>query len=376
MNKTINPVYFYFILWIGVLCLFNLKFSYLLLDMDNKTLVYILCSSFLFVIPAIILPTYTYKYYNYHTKNIYLPRLKNTKTIFWFWILSVCLEIMSFGLFPIFGFLGFNTKIYTEWGFGGLHGLLNGILMAYTIINFGYYLKTKSKKYLMIFIICCLWPMMLVTRQMFMSIFIQSLFVYYYLVGFKKSVIVKVVLFSFLIIYGFGLLGDLRSSSFYDLAKPTKEYPDFLPSGFLWVYIYIVSPINNIIYNIDKYPIFRVSFFDAFGSLLPSPLRKFFLYTTQDINFKLVVSNLTVASCHKNFLAGFGIIGSLFYQMIISTIITIFYIKMKEKNNIKYIFITAILGHNIMLSFFVDAFTNLVFMSEIFFVYIFFLKIK
>jgi oligosaccharide repeat unit polymerase len=168
----------------------------------------------------------------------------------------------------------------------------------------------------------------------------------------------------------------LRSPYFYDLAKPSKEYPSFLPSGFLWAYIYIVTPINNIIYNIDNYPILRISIFDAFGNLLPSSIRRLFSAKTVDVDFKLVINTFNVSSCHKNFLSGFGVVGSLFYQIIISIIITIFYIKFKIKNHIKYVFVIAILAHNIVLSFFVDTFTNLVFISEIFFVYLFFAKIK
>ena len=43
-------------------------------------------------------------------------------------------------------------------------------------------------------------------------------------------------------------------NAFISLAQPKFTYPDYLPSGFLWVYIYLVSPLNNVINNLDYSP--------------------------------------------------------------------------------------------------------------------------
>jgi oligosaccharide repeat unit polymerase len=302
--------------------------------------------------------------------------LSNTKAIITIWFLLVFVEVLIFGPFPVFQLFGINTLRYTEWGIKGFHGLLNGMLMAYAIINYGLYAKTKNKKNLILFLICLIWPILLMTRQMFMSLIIQCLFVHYYLVGFKSKSVVRISVLLFVVIYVFGLLGDLRSGaeSFEALASPTEEWPEYLPSGFLWVYIYVTTPINNVINNIDHYALCQFSPSDAFGGLIPSSIRDA-VAQSGDTQFTLVNEYLNVSSAHKNFLAGFGWGGALFYQMLLSLIVSLFYVKYKYSKQIKYCFILAVLGHNIAMSFFVDFFTNLVFLSEIFFIYLFYTKI-
>ncbi|HDV4080486.1 TPA: oligosaccharide repeat unit polymerase, partial [Escherichia coli] len=46
----------------------------------------------------------------------------------------------------------------------------------------------------------------------------------------------------------FGYIGDIRTGRqlFIQLAHPSFEYPDWMPSGFMWAYIYIVTPIVNL----------------------------------------------------------------------------------------------------------------------------------
>jgi oligosaccharide repeat unit polymerase len=369
--KTVNPAYLYTILWLGILYLFSLRLSYSLIDLNEKFLVYIVLSSLLFSLPAVVSSFNRHKVYQI----IHILELKNVKPLFCFWFLCVFIEIGFWGIFPFFGLLGLNARRYTDWGFSGFHGLLNAILMAYGIINWGNYLISKDKKCLHISLLCYFWPLFLFTRQMFMSLFIQYFFVYYYLSKFKIKSFLKILSIFFLVVFLFGYFGDMRSPLFRDNARPTEKYPEFLPSGFLWVYMYVTTPMNNIIYNIDKYPLLNFSFFDAFQGLLPSNIRRL-LKSSQDLDFELVSKTFNVSSAHWNFLAGFGVIGSLFYQIFISIIITLFYIKYKFTNNSKYCFIISILAHNVILSFFVDTFTNLVFLFEIVFVYIFSKKIK
>jgi oligosaccharide repeat unit polymerase len=138
--------------------------------------------------------------------------------------------------------------------------------------------------------------------------------------------------------------------------------------------MYIVTPINNIIYNFDNYPLFQFSLSDAFGQFLPRPLRV--LVPRSDYEFVLVHEAFNVSSAHRNFLGGFGIIGSLFYQLIIGFIITIFYMKYKFTQDMKYCFVMAVLSHNIIFSFFVDFFAHLVFTFQIVIIFVFFAKLR
>ncbi len=45
----------------------------------------------------------------------------------------------------------------------------------------------------------------------------------------------------------FGFIGDIRTGreAFLNLAGLTVNYPEWLPTGFIWVYIYTITPIAN-----------------------------------------------------------------------------------------------------------------------------------
>jgi oligosaccharide repeat unit polymerase len=217
------------------------------------------------------------------------------------------------------------------------------------------------------------------TRGILMSIVVQLFFVYYYLVGIKYKYLNRLILIFIIVIILFGFLGDLRTTGvesvkFSDLAQPNKNYPQFLPSGFIWVYMYITTPLNNIVNNIDQYPLLQFSAFDAFGTLVPGSIRSSF-GKSKDTHFKLVVPYLNVTSSHRTYLAGFGIIGSLLFQSLLGFIVTLFYIKYKNTGDTRNCLIIAILAHNLFLSFFVDFFLMLPYLSEFFFSYIFFTKV-
>lgn len=374
----VNPVYIYAFIWTIVLVLFSLKFSNLLLDLKFKILIYIGFSVLMLLAPSIISISYVK---NTRKNIIHISSLKSkqVKIVIIFLIVSVFAETMYFGLFPVFRLFGFSAKLYTQWGFVGFHGVINGIIMAYSISNFAVFLKTKNKRYVANVLLSILWPILMMSRGILMSIVVQLFFVYYYLVGIKYKYLNRLLLIFITIIILFGVWGDLRtigagSANFFDLAQPSKNYPRFLPSGFIWVYIYITTPLNNIVNNIDQYPLLQFSVFDAFGSLIPGNIRSLF-GKSKDTQFKLVVPYLNVTSSHKTYLAGFGLIGSLLFQSLLGLIVTLFYIRYRNTADTKNCLIITILAHNLFLSFFSEFFLMLPYLSEFFFMYLFFTKI-
>ncbi len=73
-----------------------------------------------------------------------------------------------------------------------------------------------------------------------------------------KAILVGVAV-AIIVLYGFGVMGNVRygyayndSSYIEKLGRFNDNYPIWLPKQFMWPYIYIVSPIANINYNIMK----------------------------------------------------------------------------------------------------------------------------
>ena len=68
-----------------------------------------------------------------------------------------------------------------------------------------------------------------------------------------------------------------------------------------------------------------------------------------------------------NYLSAFGYIGSIFFYFLMGLTFNFIYFKTKkERVNIKWVFILVVILHNILFSLFVDFFSSLVFIFQIF----------
>jgi oligosaccharide repeat unit polymerase len=202
-----------------------------------------------------------------------------------------------------------------------------------------------------------------------MSMAIQGIFIYLYFNKLRTKNVVKFLIIILSIILLFGIVGDLRSGSadsFISIAQPSSNYPSFLPSGFLWVYIYITSPINNVNFNIYDYPILNFNPSPLLSSILPSFIRDKITFWGNSGNFKLVDDLLNVSSIFPNYLSAFGLIGSVIFYFIMGLTFNFVYFKTKIINvNVKWILILVVILHNIVFSLFVDFFSSLVFIFQI-----------
>ncbi len=380
MLKIKNPITFFIATWLLVLFLYFLHCSEILTVLKDKTVIYVglsccaLTLSYLFVM--ILMPRFSgnSKYF------VSLSLHNSLKIIFWIWCSLTIVEIVYFKSLPILALIGIGSGNYTEWGIPSLHGLLNAMIITLSNYYFYLYLQKKEKKYLWIFILCLCWPILLVTRQVFMSMSVQAALVYIIINKFKTSTVLKICVAAFIIIFLFGLVGDFRTGSkdsFINLAQPSSSYPSFLPSGFLWVYIYVTSPLSNVNFNIGIYPSFTFNPMYLVASFVPSFIRDKLISGTGQFNFRLVNEYLNVSSMFPNFLSAFGYFGSIISYFFLGLLFTFVYIKTKLRRvNIKWVFILAIILHNIMFSVFVDFFSSLVFLFQILLHFIVGTKIK
>lgn len=360
-----NPAFFFCSVWLIVLWLYSRHYALVLESLKQETVIFILLSISVFSLPF-FLTSYIKKRRKrplilYRNLNIKLKRL------FKCWILFSFVEILVFRSLPILAFTGLES-LYTEWGIPSLHGLLNAIIITISNIAFYKYMVYKEKKYLIFYFLCLCWPILLLTRQVLISMILQMGLIYLYCNKIQITKIFRYMAVFFAVIVLFGLLGDLRSGedAMENVAGISDDYPSFLPSGFIWVYVYITSPLNNLNHNLYLYPDLNFSPLIALGNLFPSFIREKLLPDDTGIATDLVNDNLNVTTMHPQYLNAFGYLGALAFYFIYGCFVFYIYLKFRKEDNAKWMFMTVVLTHNLILSVFVDFNINLVFLFQLF----------
>jgi oligosaccharide repeat unit polymerase len=136
------------------------------------------------------------------------------------------------------------------------------------------------------------------------------------------------VLVSLLVITVFGWTGDIRgrSTPFSHLVTTQRqsEVFEFLPSGFLWFYVYVTSPLANVINNIDNIQPSYIPHYSIM-SLVPSFGRDIIATGANDDPMERVNQNLTVSTFYSGFIADFGLFGALIAVCVIQFFCVIIY---------------------------------------------------
>jgi oligosaccharide repeat unit polymerase len=371
-----SPAIVYFSVWLLVLALYSLKWSLLLTPLSAKTLFFLVAS-----VLIISLPTVVYKIAALVIRKrrsvvkglkdyiVTFSQLKKLRVLFYVWFFFSLLEITVFQSIPLLSFFGIGRNYtYHEWGIPTLHGLLNAIFSVISNYIFYFYLRTRNKKYLFYFFLCLIWPLLLVSRILFLSIFVEALFIFLYFNKIRISTLIRSVFVFVAIILVFGVVGDIRSGGgdgLSQLVRPSESYPDFLPSGFLWVYIYITSPINNINYNIDAFPQFSYHPDIAFSNILPSIIKSKITISGSDTDFELVDANLNVSTFHMNYLMSFGYVGALLFYVLFGLLFLICQRNALKGHNIRSVFILVLILHNVVFTTFSDLFLLLPFAFQL-----------
>lgn len=302
--------------------------------------------------------------------------LKRFNSYFIFWILATIAEILYSRGIPIVWLLTGSEKTYFDFGIPSLHGLLNALQLSLGVIAFYLYLITKKKKYIYITLLFVLYNVAIISRQVIIVLLIEIFVIYFYLATNKLKLFRTLIIYFVLAIVGFGILGDLRSDAktFLVLAQPTERWPDWLPSGFLWVYIYITTPINNLIYNFS-FPVeqYRYFFPNTLSLLLPSVIRNM-VFSPEDYNVSgnLISLAFNVSSAFAAPYADMGFTGIKLFSLFIGVFSNLTW----WAEGSKRIFFRAVISQAILLSIFYNHFMYLPVAFQFFWIYLFFVRIK
>jgi oligosaccharide repeat unit polymerase len=221
------------------------------------------------------------------------------------YILSQLFQMAYFKGFPLLFLLKGSREVnYVNFGIHSLQGFANAIYLVAITALFILFLQEKKKSALFLWIILSIFPILLVTRQLIISGFLQILVVALFM---RPKLFLRFIAFFLAVLLLFIVLGNYRTGLKHltDILEPHASIPKNL-YPFLWIYAYVVTPFNNLNAVIDKItplnsPILELS------RLFPSFLRSYLpSIDPKTTGFALVHKNLTVSTFYQYSVIDFG----------------------------------------------------------------------
>jgi oligosaccharide repeat unit polymerase len=375
-----HPLVLFSGVWIGVVILYSLHLSDLLLYTSTQTLA---IASYL-ILPFLIVTLIFLTFFHFSRSAFGQSEMESTPNFelltrrlrrgFIIWAVISCVEIVTSGGLPIVWLIQGSSKTYFDFGIPTVHGFMNSLLLAMALIHAALYGILKRKQYLLLPAFVILWSILAVTRNMMIVLIFEVSLVLLQLQRVRIRTIFRSVFGGTVVTLVFGFIGDLRTGgeAFRLLAQPTKNYPDWLPSGILWVYIYLVTPLNNLIYTAQgTQPLHSLLFPNTLSSLLPSVLRNMALgpETTVSASGDLVTAAFNVSTAYVGPFQDYGYAGMILFSSVIGLACMFFW----KKTSLRDLLIYTVLAQCLLLTVFFNHFFYLPIISQILWLAIFFM---
>ena len=377
-----NPIFIYCLIWGVALFLYNLELTTNILGLNKSTIILVISSVFSFFLAYVILEFiiislngFIIKVRNNHFYKVNTnSKVENferiIKKISLIWIFFTLFEIFNFKGIPLISvvFLGQYELDYAAFGLPTLHGLMNSLYLSITCSIFILYQVTKNRKFLYLVVIMFFWPILVMSRALMIWTIIEFFSIYFLfnVVNFRK--IFGLLSVVFFVIFLFGYIGDNRgqtkdneSERFTDSFVKSEYRPitDKIPSGFIWVYLYVTTPLNNVVWNIENInPEYNFKY--TFRALLPSVIRDDSNKSGGTNNsLELFEEAFNVSSYYANYLKDFGVFGAGVIIFFLQFIVLLIY-RSAKKFKIGGMIAYATIFNSIVMSIFFDYFFSLV----------------
>ncbi len=290
---------------------------------------------------------------------------------FLIWSALTLIEIAYSRGLPIVWELTGGSQTYFDFGIPSAHGFLNSMLQAISLVGFCLFLLTGRRGYLGYPTFLLVWSVLLVTRHMMIVNLLELAVLFVLLRPLRPAVWLVLGVSAVVVICAFGVIGDLRSGAdhFYRLAVPSQAYPHWLPSGFLWVYLYLTSPLNNLIHTIQLLPpVHDPAFSNTFASLFPSVLRLSVVDPDTAARGVLFTEAFNVSTAYVGPYQDMGYRGIILYSVMTSLLCHYFWLK----RNITGTLVYCVLAACLVLSVFYHAMFNLPVIFQVVWIYLLF----
>lgn len=356
-----SPWKVFFFSWLFTIILFEMRLSYLIDGLNFEFALILILNIFIFSIGYFGKGMMSKKL-NIKTDYKLLENMclrKVNRCILILWIIITVFESVYSGGIPIFWYLNDVAKTYVDFGINGIHGFANAIYMI-ICLNFLYlYFLKRNRSDLYFLLVLLIWPILVISRQVLIVAILELFFLLMLQVKVNRKFFFKCIVGCILLVFGFGWLGDFRSGkeAFLRLAQPRYEWLENMPSGVLWVGLYVTTPMGNMKYMIENTePNYDLS--RTLGRLLPTPIREK-VFDDVDTGNDLVTPAFNVSSYMYEFYKDFGVIYIFLATFIIGIISRIIYEKTREKRNYFWIMNYCVINQMLVLSIFFNHFLYL-----------------
>ncbi len=271
--------------------------------------------------------------------------MRLVKKLLVIWLIGVSITIFYQEGLPLLWAFDEYSLSYADFGIPTFHGLLNSIYMFSMTSLFLNYLVCRNRKSLYLALLLLTWVVLAFARSVLLGVICQSVGIYLLLNGISLKAFVKLLIVAVLVVILFGVIGDYRGTLHQMDTMINEPYYDTLksyPSGFLWFYVYLTSPLSNLDANIDVVQPNYTPYY-SIANLLPSVIREI-VYPSDFIrpdDFTLVVEGLNVSTWYAGYISDFGVGISIGIIAIIQIVVLIFYLYAKRNS------VWAIIGYSV-----------------------------
>lgn len=385
LNISLNPYYLYSISSLLILVLYSLGWSDLYPEISLMTKCFFIISSIISLIFGYLFDKKFVKSKSdeiiFSNKKVENKSYLNIKNITIAILIANVVEFIYSGAIPFVEIAILkNDYLYLEYGgIPTFHVILFTFNAFFAVFIFHRLLIENKRSYIIYFILNLLPSALTYNRGMLMMIGISCVSVFVLekwegLLHIKRIVILAIL--GIIFIYFFGIAGNIRSNSTYDIdvkstdsryimmvGEASKEFRhSIIPNPMFWGYIYMTSPLANFETNVNYYENANLDI-DSVGkfinkSIMPDFISKridgFFDYDYDEV--KQVSPNLTVSSFLSDAFVNLGWIGVIAIFVYFIVLVWIYRFLLGENSSF-LITGMSILNTITMLNFFSNMFT-------------------
>jgi hypothetical protein len=289
------------------------------------------------------------------------------------WVALAGIETLVSGGVPLVWILTGSGKTNWDYGISSVHGMVNALLLALAVTSFALYLYTGKRRHLPVPIFALFWSMVLVSRGTLFVLVAECVVIYLRLRRVRWTTFVRFAGLAIVLLLIFGYVGDIRSwaEAFRELAQPTPDFPDWAPSGLLWAYIYITTPINNLLYTMHTiHPSYDILLPNTAATLFPTVLRNIIygkLGATDAISGGRVVEALNVSTAYVSPFQDMGLFGIVGFSTLSAALCEVFW----RRNGFRNMLYFAVFAQALMLSLFYNLLFSLPILGQLIWFYYF-----
>jgi oligosaccharide repeat unit polymerase len=385
-SLLLHPLVLFSSVWLGVMGLYVLRLSNLLSATDEaiRSTVGFILIPYVLALGATTLYFHTapklgirrrHLLCDMHETGELLLLKRRLKRWLLLWMLFSVVEIFVSGGIPLVWIFSGSSKTYFDFGIQSVHGLLNSMILALGLCYTGIFARCGGRRYLLCSLGIIAWAVLLITRSMMIVDLLQTGMVTVLYRGIPGKFAIKLIAVVLVIVIGFGAIGDLRTGAvnFRTLAQPTEAYPDWLPSGVLWVYIYVTTPLNNLTYSMSSlHPVDNLLFPNTAAPLFPRVVRNIIYGDSlaTSLSGELADSAFNVSTAYVGPFQDYGALGMVCFSLLISGFAAFYWRRTNFRDQLIYIVIAQCL----LMTVFYNHFFSLPIITQVIWIYLFFLK--